>query len=248
MLRPLIITLMIGWTPLAAAPSLARPFQTAPAADAAIDGILAVTLPTDRVVADALASFEQQFTEAFVRKTGSQLETRYPGVTKAIVADARTQVEPLFRGALIRQMRGALAGYYRQTFTAPELRQLADFYATPTGRKLVANVQKAGTEAAMTRPAKSVGDLSPALDNVMAQGMANAVQGMSPEDMAVLAKFSATSASRKANDSLPQLRQLTLTTMNDFFRTSQPRMSEIALAVVQRQIARLQAAEHGKQD
>ena len=66
----------------------------------------------------------------------AQMETDYPGIVEAMLAEAR----PLLRAYTTRVLpkyHGRMAALVASRMTSPEILDLTEFYRSPTGRKLV---------------------------------------------------------------------------------------------------------------
>ena len=90
---------------------------------------------------------------------GKEMEQTYPGITAALWAAA----EPEVRRAMAEQHPqyvNLIASIYSSRLTPAELEALFQFYSTPTGRKMLAQIQRGMAPDAMIEDALRTGQLS----------------------------------------------------------------------------------------
>lgn len=164
-----------AWIPAAAAAVAPPPVAAPKPASAEALDLARVTLPRDALVAAA----EAQFRFAFKRGMGEQmaLEAASPGVGAELLEVAAAAIRPYIARGYDDQV-GRFAALYAAHLTPAEARELATFYRSPLGAKILAakfaalgGVPLPETMVAGETPT-SAGDIT-ALNQSISRGMAS---------------------------------------------------------------------------
>lgn len=248
MLRAAALLLLVGVQPMAAH---ARPQEAIASTAQNADPALAVTdfaVPPEQTIATMTRAFDQMMAGARSREDVVAFEKRYPGADAVVRADLRAMLVGLGRDKMVPQLRARVMAFMRGRFDDAELRELADFFESPTGRKLGAAARagiESGTLATM-RDANGQVNVTQAMEAGNRQGKQAALDAMAAADMPVLEKFGASPVAQKMQAAKPALQQLVSAFTTDFLRENLPAIQQSFQKSVQRQIALRNAASKGK--
>lgn len=189
-------------SPVAVAP----PTAPQPSADAQA---LAVLLnPEQPLVSASIHVFETGFREAIRQGAeGATVFEQYPGLDAAIVAGCKPVIEKHTRKSIPR-LRDQAARFFADRFSPAELRQLRDFYASPTGTKLIAGMI-AGMDGADAMPdyvRRDSGEISSKdISKMLGGSLGRMLPSLDDRDKAVLTSFARTPVYPKLQALQPEI-------------------------------------------
>lgn len=190
---------------LALGPVQAAPVAGAPSA-ARVDGasaLAAAVLPTGTLVAARLPRFDAMFAEELAADAElAALEAKHPGLRQAVTLAAREEARVAY-GRATELLQADVAQLYRSRFTPAEIGTMSRFFASPTGKALVAlSAGSSGDTASQfeaDRQRRLVTTMQQPSDQAKADLAALAASGLLPKMQAVRPDVSAISARRFAD-------------------------------------------------
>jgi hypothetical protein len=156
---------------------------------------------------------------------------RYPGLREAVAAKLRPELLKILRRAL-PDLRSQVRAILVADLTPDELREAADFFASPTGRKVYASALK------------SIGDRPDRSEKEAGEAAAAAVmRDLAPRDYGPLMKFSASGAGRKMNRINPKIAAASKSWANALVAKNEKKMRGLAKRAPDKYVAK---ARRGK--
>ena len=172
-----------------------------------------------------------------------ELEVKYPGVIDAMARASLPVVEAQLQRRL-PLLWDRLSDLYLANFTVSELDQAANFYSSPTGRKVITGLRtqmKADAVGAELRKdpraAVSVG----AVRRDVQATVPGILKTLTPKEQAALLAFSRTSTFSKIQSIGPQTQQLQITWTRETTPEETKEISDSMLAVLRARIAATKA-------
>ena len=188
-----------------------------PAEDAALTPLLDQIVGERQVIDAATGNFEAAFDRTV--KANANGRTLEAGMVTAVKSAGRAEtVAVLHEG--YPGLRRMAADKVRASMTSAEMKQAADFYASPTGRKLTA------AAVASTR-----GSTASEIQNNIQAGV---VAAMSPDDAPALTAFAATPAYVKLQTLGPELQKASVKWAETLMAGNADRIRRAVASAVQR--------------
>jgi hypothetical protein len=214
------------------------PARNAPAERTAdVDRIIRATASESLVIQGGKLGFDAQFEKDSTSSEALKaLESRYPGILPAVKVALGKELETILR-AHVPEFQGKLAALYAASLTPAELRTVADFYESPTGRRMVnASLNGIAQSATATDPAKGF-DVNARLKDAQANAEASAVKSVTAEDMPALAALGNSTLAPKMLAMRPAMMKLQEDWVGSVLSSEGPRLQAATVSALQAYIA-----------
>jgi hypothetical protein len=184
-----------------------------------------VLVPQEQMVALATRAFDHSVENGGDAESKS-LYAQYPGLREHVAARLRPAMVKLMKRALPR-LRSDIGKIIASEMTPAEIRDTAEFFGSPTGRKVYASALKSMGD----KPDRSESDASAAATRAVMSSLA-------PEDMPAMMKFGASSAAGKMKTVNPRIATASKAWANKLVAANETRMRRLARRSVEQYVAR----------
>jgi hypothetical protein len=212
--------------------------QSAPAKRSAdVDRIIRATASEDIVVQGGKLGFDAQFEKDSTSDEALKaLEADYPGILSALKVAVGKELTTILR-AHVPEFQDKLAAAYAANLTPAELRTAAEFYESPTGRRMVnASLNSVSQGSAVTDAAQAL-DVTATLKATRDDAEASAIKSMTAEDVPALAALGRSTFAPKMLAMRPTLMKLQEEWVTALISSASPRLQATTVSTLQAYIA-----------
>lgn len=213
---------------LAVAPAHASAPEPAaqPARNAELDRLVHSLVPDDKMIALATRSFDYAVESGKDGAEAKALYARHPGLREHVADKLRPAMRKIMKRAL-PGLRKDIAAIISADMTAAEIHDVAEFFASPTGRKVYA----AALDSMGDKPDRSAGDASAAATKAV-------MASLTAADVPAMMKFGASPAAGKMNKVNPKIAAASKAWANKLVAANEAKMRAIAKRATDRYVAR----------
>lgn len=230
-----LFVLALAAAPIGAAAAVA---QTTSASAPVADEIVRLAMNADRSIAASRDAAVQSFAaELDADADITAAERRRPGLKAALRRAIEVELDRELP-AFVSRVQNAQRELLIARLTTAELAEARDFFASPAGRHIIANMSDAATQAAIARSADAKpGQVAAVIDQAEQAAVLGGLRSLRQEDLAAVMKFANSPASRKLQAMQDESRRIIVGETEKMMDGVSQRVGQVVSAAYQRHMA-----------